>query len=105
MTKAEKARILSFGNIGCIVSNVYFNEPGTPYDVHHLTIAGRRLGHMHTVPLSPWFHRGVPLPGKSQAWMTENYGPSLAKSKAAFERAFCTELELLAKTNELLGVK
>ena len=104
MTKAEKSRILSFGSIGCIVSNLYFDAPGTPYDVHHLTECGRRMGWLYTIPLAPWYHRGVPLQGMSQKWMTENYGPSLAKSKSEFVEAFGTELQLLAKVNKMLGV-
>lgn len=99
MNKAEKRRILSFGSIGCIVSNLYKNEPHTPYDVHHLN----RDGHLNTIPLSPWFHRGVPNTGVSQKRMRELYGPSLAINKREFEAVFGTEEFLLAETNRLLG--
>lgn len=80
MNNAEKRRILAFGSIGCIVSNLYKNAPGTPYDVHHLN----RDGHLNTIPLHPWYHRAVPNEGVSQKQMTELYGPSLAKNKKAF---------------------
>lgn len=95
-TKAEQARLDAFRHIGCIVS-------GSPeYDVHHLTEGGRRLGHLHTIPLHPWFHRGIPFDGVSQSDMERSYGPSLAKNKAAFEESFGDEKTLLEQTNERL---
>ena len=102
VTKEEKAYVMSFGSIGCIVSNIYFNAPGTPYDVHHL-VGGGRKGWLFTIPLSPWFHRGVPNIGVSQKRMAELYGPSLAKSKAAFEDRFGSEEFLLDETKRLLS--
>jgi len=36
--------------------------------------------------------------------MEQTFGPSLAKSKAEFVRVFGTELELLAKVKECLGL-
>lgn len=97
MTKAERQRIESFRNIGCIVSG------SSEYDVHHLTEGGRRLGHLFTIPLHPWFHRGVPEDGWSQSAMEQAFGPSLAKSKRAFVERFGTEAQLLQKVNERLS--
>lgn len=96
MTHEEENRIDRFRHIGCIVSR------SPEYDVHHLTDGGRRLGHAFTIPLHPWYHRGVPYPGMSQEGMRLNFGPSLAKSKKEFEAQFGTEEELLAKTNAIL---
>jgi hypothetical protein len=103
MTLAEKKRILAFSSIGCIVSYLYKDAPGTPHDVHHLTQGGRRHGDLYTIPLSPWYHRGVPNEGVSQKKMTELYGPSLAKNKKAFVKEFGSESFLLDRVNELLG--
>lgn len=95
-TKAEQARFDAFRHIGCIVSG------SREYEVHHLTDGGRRLGHAFSIPLHPWYHRGVPYAGFSQAAMTERFGPSLAKSKPQFESKFGSELELLELTNKKL---
>lgn len=98
MTKYERQRIESFRHIGCIVS-------GSPqYDVHHLVEGGVRLGHLFTIPLHPWFHRGYDY-GHGQAHMTANYGPSLELDKGAFEDKYGTERQLLAKVNRKLKKK
>lgn len=102
-TKAEQARIDSFRHIGCIVSRVFYGEH-VDYDVHHLTDCGRRLGHAFTIPLSPWYHRGVVPDGLTHAEALDYFGPSLALSKLKFIQRFSTERQLLAKVNELLEI-
>ncbi len=87
--------------LGCVVSRLYFGSYVQP-DIHHLTSGGRRIGDDHTIPLSPWYHRGVPLDGLSQAQTAERLGPSLAKSRRDFEERFGTQAELLEKTNRMI---
>lgn len=95
MTKSEKNRIDGFHRIGCIIT-------GSPqYDVHHITDCGRRMGHLFTIPLHPWFHRGY-TGGDSVASCRVAWGPSLELDKKSFVEQFGTELELLAKTNAKL---
>lgn len=94
-TKADKERIAKFRHIGCIIS-------GSPeYDVHHI-VDGVRLGNQYTIPLHPWYHRGVPFNGYSQAKMEKEFGPSLAKSKEQFIDKFGSEMELLKRVNGML---
>lgn len=89
--------------LGCIVSRLYFDR-WEPADIHHLVEGRKRLGHQFTIPLSPWFHRGVPprfdmRPSEA----TEKLGPSLARSKKDFVERFMSERELLAETNRLIA--
>lgn len=89
-TKAESERIRRIVDYGCIVSRIKWRTYAPP-DVHHLLDGGRNIGHWFTIPLSPWFHRGVTLSGMSQKEMTRVYGPSLELDKDAFETAFGTD--------------
>lgn len=56
MTKAERQWIESILELGCIVC-LLFRGVRTPAEVHHLLRAGRRLGHLFTIPLCYWHHR------------------------------------------------
>ena len=62
-------------------------------EVHHITSAGRRMGHLFTIKLCPTHHRGD---GKQV--------PSVHGSKKSFERRYGTQLELLAELQVLMGV-
>lgn len=99
--KRHLARFDALQRLGCIASRIAGLGYAAP-DIHHLTEGGRRLGHDHTIPLSPWFHRGVAPHGMSQAEAETKWGPSLAKSKRAFTARFGTERELLEQVNTLL---
>jgi hypothetical protein len=101
-TKAESERMEKLSRMGCIVTRLCFGAYKDA-DVHHITSGGRRLGHMSTIPLSPWYHRAVPDSNMTPQLMREFYGPSLAESKAEFEARFGTEAYLLEQTNKWLG--
>lgn len=89
--------------LGCVVSKIYFNR-WEPAEIHHLVEGRKRLGHQFTIPLSPWFHRGIPPQMDMRpSEATEQIGPSLALSKRDFVERFTTERELLEKTNQLLA--
>jgi Recombination enhancement, RecA-dependent nuclease len=89
--------------LGCVVSRTFFNR-WEPAEIHHLVEGSRRLGHQFTIPLFPWFHRGVPPQFEMRpSECEEKLGPSLARSKRAFVEKFGTERELLSKTNELIA--
>ena len=89
-------------DVGCIVMRLYFGVYEAP-DIHHLTSGGRRMGDDCTIPLSPWFHRGVGPNGMSQSEATRVFGPSLAKSRRDFENRFGSQASLLRATNEILA--
>lgn len=99
-TKTESERIRRIVDLGCIVSRRKWRVY-VPPDVHHI-VEGYRLGHWFTIPLSPWYHRGVTDTGMSQKEMTELYGPSMALDKPKFEKAFGTEKRLWMIVQRLL---
>lgn len=97
---ADRTRFRALQELGCIVCgefNGYYREP----DIHHLT-EGYRLGHQFTIPLCEWHHRSVPPNSLTGAEAAKQYGPSLAGDKAAFVKAYGTERELLARTDQIL---
>ena len=84
-TKAEKAHMTRVAALGCIVC-------GCPAEVHHIRDGqgtGQRASHFLTIPLCPEDHRGK---------------FSIHGSKRQFESVHGTELELLARTIERLGL-
>jgi hypothetical protein len=74
-------------------------------EAHHLTDRGYRIhsgGHMATLPLEAWHHRGICIEYLTAREMTALYGPSLARSKRNFQATYGTERELLAQINRQL---
>lgn len=71
--------------------------------MHHLVEGGKRLGHLFTIPLSPWYHRIVVPSGMVEKEAYDMFGPTLEKHKREFVARFGTEHELLRMTNELLA--
>lgn len=102
-TKADRDRWALFRHTGCIVTRLKFGVYND-YDVHHLVEGGRRLGHQYTIPLNPWYHRGVPPMDMSTDEAEAFYGPSLARNKRAFVAAFGTERKLLETVESMLYV-
>jgi hypothetical protein len=98
---SELNRLSGLREIGCIACC----EPGYmrwPVEVHHLTNAGRRLGHQHTIPLCEWHHRGVLDFGFTRTSMRETFGPSLADGSKPFHKKYGSDRKLLRMTNRLL---
>jgi hypothetical protein len=72
---------------------------------HHLVDKGYRIhsgGHMATIPLCKWHHRGELLYPLTSREMFQLYGPSLATRKRDFVAQFGTERELLEITDQRL---
>ena len=100
MTKAERARLSRLKEMPCIACGRH------GVDVHHIVDKGYRKhsgGHMATIPLCPWCHRGEQDELMTVADMAQFYGPSMKRTKRAFVQRYGTERELLAKVNELIG--
>lgn len=57
MNKVEQKLHDDLREMGCCVSKFVFGHDETPADIHHLVEGGKRLGHMHVIPLAPIFHR------------------------------------------------
>lgn len=84
-------------DFGCIVCYLFHNVK-TPCAVHHLLSGGIRIGHKFTIGLcDPGHHQNAALQAGSGKI-------SRHPDKARFERAYGTEMELLEKQRQLLGV-
>lgn len=101
-TKAERermARIKAFDCVACTITRVFRTATGV--EVHHLLSGNKRRGHLFTIPLCPWHHRGD-AGGWGVKWMEANMGPSLARTSRKFRAVYGTDDELLERTNKLL---
>ncbi len=89
-TKAESAWMLLVKTTGCICcdSEGFAHDPDGPMvEAHHLLSGGIRRGHMHTVGLCAWHHRGALIvQGWSHADHRARLGPSLAEGSEPFHR-------------------
>ena len=100
--EAQRNKIIKAG--GCMLTWLKFGEKKYA-EIHHITIPGKRLGHAYTIPLSPWYHRGVCDPGKTKEEMRAKYGASLTDGTHAFVASHhYTELELWQKLQVILGL-
>jgi hypothetical protein len=115
-TKAEQARFDKMKEIGQCVACYQRGIHGWGYiEIHHLLSGNKRIGHMATVSLCPWHHRGVTDGQRvscfdsgsgrqaTSAELTKWIGPSLANGSKPFRTEFGTDAELLAIQNALLG--
>jgi hypothetical protein len=106
-TKAEQARLDALHAMPCLACEFEGNMLAQPMrtEAHHLVDKGTREhsgGHMATIPLCGWHHRGELPYRMSSAGMRALYGPSLAREKRDFVVAYGSERELLAITNARL---
>lgn len=110
-TKAEQDRLDAVHALPCLACaqliearKILFQCGKT--EAHHLVDKGTRKhsgGHMATIPLGEWHHRGKLIAGMSSLLMTELYGPSLALNKRAFAERFGGERILLVETDALIA--
>ena len=103
--KAEQARFDRIKDgpcIACLQRGIDLSGQGL-VEVHHLLSGGRRIGHMATVGLCMWSHRGVPFWLCTHEEMRDHYGPALSEGSKPFRDEFGTDAELLQMQNELLG--
>jgi hypothetical protein len=107
-TKAEQARFDAMKEQGiCIACLLRGTQPqyAQHIEIHHLLSGNRRIGHMATVSLCTYHHRGIPPFGWGDAEALDYLGPSLAKGSKPFRAAFGTDAEMLAIQNEVLGIE
>jgi hypothetical protein len=110
-TKADRDRERAARKLGCILSRdrmargLPVPKQG-PVDIDHLVNPGKRLGHGYSIPLHPWYHRGVvPYPLTSKEEARERYGASVTDGSKAFLASHgVTRLELYQMTQGLLGL-
>lgn len=76
---------------GCVACRrVDYLTLSGPAEVHHILRGGRQLGHLFTLPLCEFHHRGD-SPNARHPW------------RKRFEAQYGTELDQLAKLKETLG--
>ena len=104
-TKAEQARFDKMKEMGvcmaCYLGGI--KDDGYHIEIHHLLSGNKRIGHMATVSLCIWHHRGKSS-FFTKDYMTRKFGPSLAHGSKPFRAEFGTDKELLDMQNEFLGV-
>lgn len=103
--RAREHRFRRLKEMGCIASWLD-GRMNVSAEIHHLNLGGKagqaRRGDEWTIPLSPWHHRGEPMPGYTATQMREQFGPSLARSSKAFRERYGSDDKLLAKVNDLI---
>lgn len=96
-TREEAARFDAIKEAGCVVAH-WLGIGWVPCEIHHLTVGGkhgqRRLGHLQSVGLNPWSHRGVPFNGWTADECYGIFGPSYALEPRAFREQYPDDLLL-----------
>jgi hypothetical protein len=88
--------------LGCVACSAWGHS--TPAEVHHLLSGNKRRGHLATVPLCAWHHRGVIPTGSARRLMEGLLGPSMALQSKRFRELFGSDEDLLAEVNRRLSV-
>lgn len=122
-TASEQARQDKCREMGCIACRMerdmaepivfqgltlIYDPPycGAP-EIHHLTKSGRQIGQDESVCLGTWHHRAIILMPVSiygtSAYMTDHFGPSLAKGSKPFYARYGSNQELLDYQNRLIA--
>jgi hypothetical protein len=104
-TKLEQLRLDRIHAMSCCACLQGMLPQPFPTEAHHLVDKGYRIhsgGHIATIPLCKWHHRGELLYPHTSREMFQLYGPSLATRKRDFVAQFGTERELLELTNQRL---
>lgn len=83
--------IVAYGCIACRIDGLGYRAPA----VHHILRGGRRIGHLHTLPLcDPGHHQG----GQSLGMVSRH------PWRPRFEEIYGTEDELLARLRAAIGI-
>lgn len=110
-TKAEKERLDAIHCMPCLACDFEIEQHAKagkrltqpfPTEADHLVDKGSRVlsgGHMATIPLDGWHHRGQVLPGHTSSQMAAIYGPSKALNKKAFDERYGGPRILLVETD------
>lgn len=106
-TAAERAWIDAIKRAGCVccIARGYpLDADGPAVEAHHLLSGGIRRGHLHTVGLCQWHHRGRQIVYSwSHAQHRGRLGPSLAEGSVPFREAFGDDDALMAAQHRLLA--
>jgi hypothetical protein len=107
MTKAEAAHVTAIKHAGCLLCTElgYPREEGGPLaEAHHLLSGGIRRGHMETIGLCPWHHRGALIvQGWDHARHRLRLGPALSEGSVPFQQQWGTDEELQSRMAQLVA--
>jgi len=102
-TALEKRRMDLFRVTGCMLTWLKFGKK-VPAQCHHIVMFGKRYGHWYTIPLSSWYHQGVPEIGRTEDEMRAEYGAAITDGRKSFIASHhYTELELWQKWQVAMG--
>lgn len=105
-TRAEAEWLRTVKRAGCVccAARGYFRDPEGPLaEAHHLLSGGIRRGHMHTVGLCAWHHRGrLIVNGWTHATHRRLLGPSLQEGSVPFHTTFGDDDSLMEQTLALI---
>ena len=94
MTKDEAIFQGKLRALGCIVCRLHLCQHEVPASIHHLLRGGRRIDEWHVLGLCHFHHQGG---CKNEKYVSRH------PWKKEFEKRYGTEMQLLAKTKELIA--
>lgn len=97
MTKAEQAYQQQLRDMGCCVCLFVLKIEDSPAEIHHIVENGKRKGEMHVLGLCAIHHRQGVEGHPSRHSVNGCHG-----GRAAFEKAYGTEYELMEQTDAWL---
>ena len=103
-TKTEQDRFYNMKlGVQCVACYQLGIRKSGYIEIHHLLSGNKRIGHMATISLCPYHHRGVVYGDElSMSDAKKLFGPSLAHGSKPFHAEFGSDAELLAMQNEFL---
>lgn len=106
-TPEEAERLREIGELGCIACRLWgMTHHVDQCERDHLNVGGlagmKRRGHMYTIGLCPWHHRGETFKGKNVEECRLELGPSEHHHKVEFLKVFGSFDELLETQNLML---
>lgn len=108
MTKSDQARLDAIHAMACAACEIEGVQQPNPTEADHLVDKGTRKhsgGHMATIPLCRWHHRGVTEFGVNAAEMACAFGPSFALEKRKAVAKYGAKRDLLAKVDAKIARK
>lgn len=108
MTLVERAWVDDVKRAGCILCAIlgFHQEEGAPLaEAHHLLSGGIRIGHLATVGLCAWHHRGqLIIPAWNRAMHRSELGPALSDGSVPFRAQWGNDTALMQLQLQHLGI-
>lgn len=107
MTKEEKAwvdRVKRTGCVCCWLLGHHHDEDGPMVEAHHLLSGGIRIGHLATIGLCSWHHRGQLIMFGNHRIHREQLGPALSEGSGPFHDRFGEDDVLMGHQRVMLGL-